>query len=381
MLRQALSAANGQSVAESALRLHSYLVRRHWNGEALEGPDVGIRFNSRIGRFVKSYLPFVPWQDRLRYNQAQGYWIAANWLIHDRSGEKDARTLALAAADDLLDRQQPSGYWDYPNPEWKGRIATVEGNFATLGLLQAYERTGEGAYLDGARRWYRFLVEETGFQEVDGRLAVNYFANRPGGMVPNNSTLTVRTLGRLAQVSGDDAFLERCAGMVAFIRHAQRESGELPYAAENPRGQGRDHFLCFQYNAFELLDLVEYHRESGDATVLPIVQGVARFLSGGVTSSGAARYDCSHDGPEIVYYTAAVGAALSEATTLGLGDYRALAKAAYARVLSAQRPNGGMRYYSRGDYHVLSDRRSYPRNLAMILYHLLLEAAREDERP
>jgi hypothetical protein len=368
------------SVREAARQLHSYLVRSHWTGDALEGPDVGIRFNFRIGRFVKSYFPFVPWSDRLRYNQAQGYWIAANWLIYDLFEQEEARTLALATADHLLDRQEPGGYWQYPNPEWRGRIATVEGNFATLGFLQAFERTEAERYLEAARRWHRYLVTEVGFQELNGGLAVNYFANRPGGMVPNNSTLTARTLARLAQVSGDDGYLEHCPALIRFVRDAQQDTGELPYVVARPPGEGRDHFLCFQYNAFELLDLVEYHRATDDADVFPIIEGIGQFLAGGLTSSGAAHYNCSRDRPEILYYTAAVAAALSQLNTLSLGDYRPLADAAYARVLAAQRDDGGMSYYSRGDYDILSDRRSYPRSLAMILYHLLLEHAREEGR-
>jgi hypothetical protein len=378
-LRQASSLADRRlerlPVGEAARQLHSYLIRSHWTGDALDGPDVGIRFNSRIGRFVKSYLPFVPWSDRLRYNQGQGYWIAANWLVYDLFEQEDAAKLALATADELLERQQPGGYWEYPNPEWRGRIATVEGNFATLGLLQAFERTEAERYLEGARRWHHYLVTKMGFQEWKGGLAVNYFANRPGGMVPNNSTLTARMLARLAQVSGDVAYLERCPALIRFVRDAQRETGELPYVVGRGPGEGRDHFLCFQYNAFELLDLVEYHRLSDDAHVLPIIEGIGRFLSGGLTGSGAGRYNCSRDRPEILYYTAAIAAALSQVTALGLGAYRPLADAAFARVLAAQRAGGGMSYHSRGDYRILSDRRSYPRNLAMILYLLLLEHA------
>jgi hypothetical protein len=364
-------------VGAAALRLQAYIIRRHWTGEAIEGPDGGIRFNWRIGRFVKSYLPFVSWWDRIRYNQSQGYWIAANWLIHDLFERDEAAALAFATADDLLARQQPDGYWEYPNPEWRGRVATVEGSFATLGLLQAFERSEDERYLDGARQWYRFLVTGMGFQESEGRLAVNYFANRPGGMVPNNSTLTARMLARLARVSGDDSYLDRCPALIRFVADAQRDTGELPYIVASPLGEARDHFLCFQYNAFELLDLVEYYRATDDASVLPIIEGIGRFLSGGLTSAGGARFDCRRERPEIVYYTAAVAAALSDVTALGLGDHRALADAAYARVLAAQREDGGMTYFSRGDYGFLSDRRSYPRSLAMILYHLLLEHARE----
>jgi uncharacterized protein YyaL (SSP411 family) len=368
------------SVGAAARGLHSYLVRAHWTGDALEGPDVGIRFNSRFGRFIKSYLPFLSWADRLRYNQTQGYWIAANWLVHDLFDEQEAATLALATADDLLARQKEGGYWEYPNPEWRGRIATVEGNFATLGLLQAFERTQGERYLEGVRRWHRYLVTEMGFQEFNGGLAVNYFANRPSGMVPNNSTLTARTLARVAQVTGDDSYLEQCPALIRFVRDAQKDTGELPYIVGRKAGEGRPHFLCFQYNAFEALDLIEYHRVSGDGDVLPIVAGVGRFLTGALAPSGGARYDCSDDRPEILYYTAAVAAALSQIAELGLGDYRNLADTAYARVLAAQRDDGGMSYFSIGDYGFLSDRRSYPRNLAMILYHLMLEHSRVEGR-
>jgi hypothetical protein len=372
--------AERRSVGAAARGLHSYLVRAHWTGDALEGPDVGIRFNSRFGRFIKSYLPFLSWADRLRYNQTQGYWIAANWMVHDLFEEQKAATLALATADDLLARQKEGGYWEYPNPEWRGRIATVEGNFATLGLLQAFERTQEERYLEGVRRWHRYLVTEMGFQEFNGGLAVNYFANRPSGMVPNNSTLTARTLARVAQVTGDDSYFEQCPALIRFVRDAQKDTGELPYIVGRKAGEGRPHFLCFQYNAFEALDLIEYHRVSGDGDVLPIVAGIGRFLTGALGPSGGARYDCSHDRPEILYYTAAVAAAFGQITELGLGDYRNLADTAYARVLAAQREDGGMSYFSIGDYGFLSDRRSYPRNLAMILYHLMLEQSRAEGR-
>ena len=101
-------------------------MRQHWNGKALEGPDSGIRFNARIGRFVKSYSRFLPWSDRMIYFQAQAYWIKANWLLADM-GNREAERIALGCTEFVLSQQQPEGFWEYPNPEWKGRIATVEG--------------------------------------------------------------------------------------------------------------------------------------------------------------------------------------------------------------------------------------------------------------
>ncbi len=54
----------------AAAKLHGYLIQAHWNGDALVGPDPGIRFNTRVGRFIKSYFSLLPWTDNLIYMQA-----------------------------------------------------------------------------------------------------------------------------------------------------------------------------------------------------------------------------------------------------------------------------------------------------------------------
>jgi hypothetical protein len=59
---------------------------------------------------------------------------------------------------------------------------------------------------------------------------------------------------------------------------------------------------------------------------------------------------------------------------MGLGDFRALADRGFQHVLSYQRADGGFQFHSRANYGLLTDRRSYPRYLAMILNHLLCEA-------
>ena len=58
-------------LAEVSQSLYRHLLEAHWNGESLTGPDPGIRFNARIGRFVKNYVPWLPWRDQLVYQQAQ----------------------------------------------------------------------------------------------------------------------------------------------------------------------------------------------------------------------------------------------------------------------------------------------------------------------
>jgi hypothetical protein len=356
----------------AARRLHKYLATNYWNGQVLTGPDVGIRFNVRIWRFVKGYTPWLPWSDNLVYMQAQGYWIAANWLMSEQWNCQYSH-YARACAGAVLARQRPEGYWDYPNPEWAGRIATVEGCYATMGMLATYKHTRYASLLEGAQRWYAYMIDKVGFQGANGMLAINYFANVPGGMVPNNTTLALQMLAILAEATGDDRYRDTCAGMVAWLNHCQLPSGELPYEVESDQGPGRTHFLCYQYNAFEFLDLAEYYRITGDRAIYPVLERLAGYLAHGITDTGAANYDCDHRYPEVTYYTSALARALSRATAMGLGDYRALSERAFTRLLSLQRADGGFAFFSRRNYGMLRDSRSYPRNLAMILYHLLAE--------
>lgn len=360
---------------EAAKRLHGYLLKFAWDGQALAGPDSGVRFNARVGRFVKSYLRAIPWSDRRIYMQAQGYWILDNWHLFELTGDERYRDIALACSNYVLAAQRPEGYWEYPDPEWRNRIATVEGDFGCLGLVESYRQTGQDAFLAGAKKWYRYLIDEVGFQGSDGMLAINYFSNVRGSMVPNNTTLTLFTLARLADATQDTQYLTTCAAMVAWLNQVQLESGELPYAVTGSQdGRDRVHFLCYQYNAFELLDLVEYYRLTCDEAILPVVEKLAAYLSNGVTETGAASYDCHHRTPEVTYYAAALAAALSQATSLSVGDYRALSERGFRWVLTQQKPDGGFKFHSRANYNFLADRRAYPRNLAMILSHLLLEA-------
>ena len=97
---------------------------------------------------------------------------------------------------------------------------------------------------------------------------------------------------------------------------------------------------------------------------------VLEYLATGVRADGAARYQCATSTRRVTYHAAALAAAFARGTAFGLGEYAPLAARAYGYVRSRQRRDGGFGH-SRRDYLVLSDRRTYPRNLAMILLHLL----------
>jgi uncharacterized protein YyaL (SSP411 family) len=353
----------------AAIRLHRYTVARHWTGHELVGPDPGIRFNYRMGRFIKSYLPQVRWRDDYYYLQGQGYWTLSNWRLFDLLGGERYRDIAVRCSASMLAAQRPDGAWSYPNPEWSGRVATVEGSWGSIGLLETYRHTGESSFLTGALRWHRFLIESVGFQRIGDTLAANYFAHCRGVRVPANSSIVLRFLAELADVTGDQAYLAQTGGLMRFFRSTQLASGEFPYAVEGAVERRRLHFQCYQYNAFLCLDLIRYFELTGNTDSLELVTRVLGFLVNGVAEDGHGFYACGNARRAVTYHAAALGAAVSAGAGLGVTSDD-LAKRAYAYVMLRQRPDGGFPY-SEGDYRLLSDRRSYPRYLAMILLHLL----------
>jgi hypothetical protein len=357
----------------AALRLHEYLTRAHWDGHRLVGPDVGIRFNSRIGRFIKSYLRGIPWNDDYCYLQAQGYWVLGNWQLFSLFGEEKYREIAVRCSGSILAQQREDGAWEYPNPEWRGRIATVEGTWAALGLLESYRQTGDAKLLAGAQEWHEFLVREIGFQQVGEELAANYFSGRQGSRIPNISAFVLPFLAELAEATGQEAYLEPCCGLMQFLQAAQETSGEFPYAVPGePGSRCWRHFQCFQYNAFQCVDLMRYYDLSGDAAARPLIRKVLSFLRRGCAEDGHSFFECGDRHREVTYHTAVLARAFAKARGMSIDGYDALAKRAYSYLLSVQRPDGGFSF-SRRDYFFLSDQRSYPRNLAMILSHLLPE--------
>ncbi len=352
----------------AAERLHRYLLRRHHADGLLRGPDAGVRFNLRLWRFVKSVFDFVPWDDDCVFMQTQGYWTLSNWMLYEATGEQQYRNLAIQSTEATLKLQQPEGCWLYPLPE-RCLIATVEGDWGAIALLATYAREPRPEFLAGALRWYDFLLKRIGFQDHKQGKAINYF-DRPRGKVPNNSVEAAWVFLRLWKASSDDRFLEHVAGLLEFVAAVQLPSGELPYIVESPYERGRAHYLCFQYNAFQFLKLAWTAKlkpgTKGEEALAPL----ARYLSGGVTSVGASKADCRHQKPEVDYYSAALAAAMFEADRLKLLASRELSDRSYARVLRRQRPDGSFTY-STGDYGFLHDGRSYPRPMAMTLFHLL----------
>ena len=358
-----------EQLFNAAERLHAHLLRCHYDRGLVHGPDAGIRFNLRVWRFLKSALASLPWGDDYVFLQTQGYWILANWMLHEATGERCYRDLALQSTEATLRLQQAEGFWLYPLPERRHLIATVEGDWGAIGLLATYAREPRGELLAGAIRWYDFLVSRIGFQEHARGKAINYF-DKPRGKVPNNSVEAAWLFLRLWKASGKQRFLEHVDALLDFVAAVQLPTGELPYVVESPYEPGREHYLCFQYNAFQFLKLAWASKLRPASPAAAVLPRLARYLAKGLTASGACAADCSHAKPEVDYYTSALAAALWEGDKLGLMQSPGLSDLCYARLLERQRPDGSFAY-STGDYGFLRDTRSYPRAQAMTLYHLL----------
>jgi hypothetical protein len=380
-----------QELIRAAERLHAHLLKRHYSQGLVHGPDAGVRFHLRLGRFFKAGLDFFPWNDDYVFMQSQGYWILSNWMFHESTGEPKYRALALESTEATLRLQQPEGFWLYPLPERKHLVATVEGNWGAIGLLATYVREPRKEFLQAAVRWYDYLVGRIGFQPHKPGKAINYF-DKPRGKIPNNSVEAVWLFLRLWKASGDVRFVEHVDAMLDFLAHTQLPTGELPYIVDGPYEKGRTHYLCYQYNAFQFLKLAWAGALRSDSWTHRILSALAGFLAQGVTQTGASAADCLHKKPETDYFTAVLAAALQEAQELPIADCRLpmldhrqsscvnrqaeareLSKRCYTRVLERQRPDGSFAYTT-GDYGFLRDGRSYPRPQVMTLFHLLYPA-------
>lgn len=358
-----------QELIHAAERLHAHLLRRHYAAGLLHGPDAGVRFNLRLWRFFKAALDFVPWNDDYTFMQSQGYWVLSNWMLYDASGDPRYREVALESTEATLGLQQPGGYWLYPLPQRWHLIATVEGNWGAAALLASHTREPRQKYLDGAIRWYDYLVTKIGFQAHSSGEAINYF-DKPRGKIPNNSVEALWLFLQLWRVTAHDRFLAHTDALLDFLAAVQLPSGELPYVVDGPYEKGRVHYLCYQYNAFQFLKLGWAEALRPDPRTRQLMAGLMRFLPQGVIESGASAADCSREQPETDYFTAVLAAALFEAGRRGAAEAGELSERCYARTCQRQRPDGSFAYTS-GDYGFARDGRSYPRPQAMTLFHLL----------
>lgn len=358
-----------QQLLDAALKLYHWLEKEHLRDGLLCGPDPGVRFNWRAGRFFKSVFPSLARGEDYIFMQTQGYWVIGNRMLRALTGESRYSDAARRCAESVLRLETAEGFWPYPLPQRRGLIATLESMWGAAALLDGYELDSRPELLEGAVRACDFIIRNIGFQPHGQGEAINYF-QRPRGKVPNNSVTAVWFFLRMWKATGDSRLLEHVPALARFVESVQLPSGEIPYIVEGPNERAREHYLCFQYNAFQFLYMTWAEALVPGTWSAAAPRRLAEFLENGVRGTGACLIDCSGVRGEVDYYTAALGAALNRADRLGFSARRDLSQRCFARLLARQQPGGGFAF-STGDCGFLRDSQSYPRQQAMTLYHLL----------
>lgn len=362
----------------SIQNLYNYLFNNFWTGTSIEGPDPGLNFQLRFFRFVKSYLPQLNYANYYYFLQAQGYWIKINWDLFDITGNPKYKKVAIACSKNVLNCQKTDGSWQYPLAAWKKYVSTVEGTWASLGLLETFKHTKESTYFDGALKWYNFLINKTGFQSYKDSLVINYF-DTPKHRVPNNTTLVLWFFAELYALTNNHDFLRFNDKMIKFLELCQNDDGELRYSVKN------QHYLCYHYNAFELLDLYNFYNLTGNKRIELILIKLGKFVAKGVTEIGSVKYDCLQTFPEVTFYSGVVGAALTSMLSLGFTEYEMHVKYLYDYLLRNQMNDGSfthskfsMPYIKKPySYGFCTDKNRYVRPLVYLLQHLIIKARTE----
>ena len=130
----------GNDPGQGALRLHGYLARHHVRNDLLAGPDAGVRLNLRLWRFAKSALCLYRGPEKHVFTQGLAYWVLANGRLHDRHQDPAFLEGAVRGSDALLGMQRENGSWPYPLRERRHLAATIEGNWASLALLDTFRK-------------------------------------------------------------------------------------------------------------------------------------------------------------------------------------------------------------------------------------------------
>jgi hypothetical protein len=111
----------------------------------------------------------------------------------------------------------------------RGAPNTIATSFAGLALLDAFERTGDGALLERATEVGRFFLRHVPQTPGPGGAFFGYLV---GDRTPihNANMLVCALLARLRAHTGETSFGEAAEAGVAYTVHHQREDGSWPYA-------------------------------------------------------------------------------------------------------------------------------------------------------
>jgi len=166
---------------------------------------------------------------------------ATRFLLHLYMETLDPayRTPLLKALDFMLESQYPSGGWpqryplkyDYAHdglPDYSSNYTMNDGAMKNTiyTLIEAYEKLGDEAYLDAAKRGVDFIIMIQG-PEGQAAWAEQYYmdlkpawarTHEPPGIMPRVTIECIRTLERMYLMTGDRRYLAPIPGALKWFR-------------------------------------------------------------------------------------------------------------------------------------------------------------------
>jgi hypothetical protein len=283
---------------------------------SLVGPDINLVFIrglqtpfQLVNRVFQNLV--IRGRDEFKFpkiwlGQTQAYWIRANLRIYEMLEEETFLTLAIRTGNALVLRQK-EGWWKSNLIGLSNRLDVIHNTLIANSLFDLYELTGDKRYIESVLAYDDVLNKRIGFTYLDdGSAFVKYFSGGKKEFVCNANTLVLSFLGRLTKIGYSRK--EVIEPLLKALSNSMLENGELPYDARFTL-----HYQCTQYNAFELIDLIEYQYYSSDNDAEKLIDKIARWLASRVTSEGHVWYQCNKMFPLITYHHTATLAALSAA--------------------------------------------------------------------
>jgi hypothetical protein len=264
-------------------------------------------------------------------------------------GEDSEGLDKLRAAVGLLDELRCGGFeemcWGYPFDVQtrvffypRGAPNTIATSFAGLALLDAFERTGDDAFLERASHAGRFFSRHVPQTEADGGAFFGYLA---GDRTPihNANMLVCALLARLHAHVGNDGLRDAAEAGVGYTVSHQRPDGSWPYA-ERPGWDWVD-----GYHTGYVLDALLACRKAGieSADDVAIDRGLDYYRKALFLADGTPRYSSTS------LYPIDIQCVAQGIQTFALASSRRRELLDHARLVftfsrSMQRPDGAFAY-------------------------------------
>ncbi|MFC4873128.1 delta-aminolevulinic acid dehydratase [Negadavirga shengliensis] len=231
------------------------------------------------------------------YNpKALGLFLSSYCNLYQLDPSEEYRNKIVFFANKLIELQNPNwsgSCWGY-NFDWQSRAffqpkhtpTVVATTFIGSALLDAYEVTGNEAYLKTARSACDFILKDLNRTYDEDRDFSFSYSPLDKSVVFNASLLGSRILSRVYSYTLEDELVEQAKKSVAFACKHQREDGAWGYGTYGFH-QWVDNF----HTGYNLECLADYMKYSGDDEYKEYLEkGFAYYINTFFTEEGIPKY-------------------------------------------------------------------------------------------